>query len=163
MTDGEKPSCCCCFDIEIGMKILAVLYVLAPLFQVNNFLKFMSTGFWLFIILGLMDFAPRLIMAFFWGKWLKEQDTNATVQLVAANRCVFFYYCFFVVIFLGSCYAFIGTVIGMLLGSKGTTKEDQANVAALGFYVCAFVTFVATFGLCVFYYFYTVAIKYATW
>ena len=28
----EKPSCCCCIDSEFGMKILAVLYVLSPLF-----------------------------------------------------------------------------------------------------------------------------------
>ena len=31
-TEVEKPSCCCCIDSEFGMKILAVLYVLSPLF-----------------------------------------------------------------------------------------------------------------------------------
>ena len=88
---------------------------------------------------------------------------ESTGKLVAVGRLVFFYYCVFVVIFLICVYAFIGTFLGMIMSSKTTSASDDADVAKFGVMVSGIVTVFATMGLCIYYYFYTVTIKYAAY
>lgn len=130
---SEKPTCCCCFDIECGMKVLACLYVLGPILDLKNFLQMMGSGFWLFIILGLLEYGPRLVLAFFWFKWFRNDDTEGRALLVLVNKFTLIYYSSFMVIFLITLYTCIGffldMIAGVKLGGDAQTKETKDGLA----------------------------------
>merc|ERR1712153_89961 len=79
--------------------------------------------------------------------------------LVVVSRYTFYYYCVFVVIFLIAVYAMVGTFMAALTGDMN--KSDANDAAGAGVMICGVFTVLATFGLCLAYYFYTVTVKYA--
>ena len=155
----EKQTCCLCIEIQMGMKIMAILSMIGAVLTIISAASLLSTN----PMQAISYFAQSLLglfLAYKWFKWFKEDDSDNRAELVKWMRIQFFVNSAISIIF--AILLLLG--VGWKCECTGTEESCEAlceDLKSKALKIAIVPTIVGTgLGIAVMWYFYNVTKRY---